>query len=593
MASTSPFHPADDSVSRDTNAELAGSSRRLRKHGKRASRRGSRARARKQAMLESMVHGLPDWDSLKPVLIFLTIPAFMAFGITISGGHWPMPLLYGAAILMGLYVAASAFHGVELVLACTLFYLPFSTTYVIPLAPGVNGTNMLILLGLFASILRAVDRRQGWLAWPPGTSLVFFFAVLSTISGFTVTLLPGGYAYLMYSEILNYKAWIDQFLLYFIALSCIRDTATAKRMVVYMAIGTIVLVLYSVPEMLEKMGRSTIEKSRIEGPHRQSNNFGGFVAYTLLPLVAIFMAYIKDIRAWLITPYFLVAAKVLISTFSRGAYLAMALGGFLAAYYKGRGFLIFWATLVICFLLVFPSVIPQAVIVRLQSITENTASTASPEKLDKSSENRLILWRAAGKMILEDPVFGKGFKAFPRLKAEYTEQDVLESDPHNMYLYIGSQMGLPALSLFLLILAYSFHLGRVLSRNREDRFIRAIGIGGAASSACYAVICVFGSRAVNLEFSAYFWTYLVAMQVIRQQLLQAEKGMKSKKQRTNAFEVRGNEMARQHIEGSPVADESVTDESDPLLPADRLRGRRRARSLLSMASARTRRRRLK
>lgn len=121
---------------------------------------------------------------------------------------------------------------------------------------------------------------------------------------------PGGCQHLMYHELLSYKGWIDQFILYFIALSCIRTIDGAKRVVLYMCIGAIILVLYSVPEMLDKMGNSSIDKSRIGGPYKQPNMFGGFVAYTMLPLVALFVTYIKDIRAWILTPYFLIAAKV-------------------------------------------------------------------------------------------------------------------------------------------------------------------------------------------------------------------------------------------------------------------------------------------
>ena len=591
MASTSPFPPADPTAQEADQSTWVSGRLRVERRGARTA--GSGARARKQALLESMVPGLPSWKSLQPVLLFLIVPAAMAFGIVISGGHWPKEVLYTLAVCIGLYVALSAFRGVELILACSLFYLPFSSTYVIPLAPGINGTNVLILLGLFASVLQAADQRHSWISWPRGTTLVFLFAVFSAASGLTAAAQPGGISYLLHDQLLNYKGWIDQFLLYFIALSCIRDTDTAKRIVIYMAIGSMVLVIYAVPEMLDKMGRSTIEKSRIEGPHMQSNNFGGFVAYTLLPLLAIFLTFIKDIRAWLLTPYFLLTAKVLISTFSRGAYLAMALGGFLAAYYKGRGFLIFWGTLALSFLLVFPSVMPESILARLQSITQSAPSTSHTEKLDKSSENRLILWRAAGKMILEDPITGKGFKYFPKLKSQYTESDVREADPHNMYLYIASQMGLPTLSLFLLILLYSFHLGRLLSRNREDRFIRAIGIGGAAATACYATICMFGSRAVNLEFSAYFWTYFVCMQVIQQQQVLALQAKAPKKQRTNAFAQRQASLESSQIQqiDHQKKDDSGEKLSSPVkqLPSP---ARRRATPLSPEAGSRASRRRL-
>ena len=411
------------------------------------------------------------------MILFLLVPTALVFAIVVTGGNWEWYVLYPIAALLGGYVFLSTFRTVELALACMLLYFPFSTTYVISIAPGVNGTNMLVLLGIFASILRVADRRQGWFAWPPGTSLVVLFAILSTLSGLTMALQPGGYPYLMYNEILSYKGWIDQFIFYFIVLSCVRDVETAKRMVVYMGIGSIVLVLYSVPEMLDKGGNSTIEKSRIEGPHQQSNQFGGFVSYTLLPVLAFFVVYIRDVRAWLLSPYLLIAAKVLLTTFSRGAYLAIMLGGLCAGFFKGKGFLAFWGMTALAFFLVFPQLLPSSIVDRFglgEDARPNTvvveSSTAAPIDLDKSSEHRLILWRAAGEMILEDPVTGKGFKAFPKLKAQYTERDVHESDPHSMYLYIGSQMGLPVLALFLLMLGYAFWLGRTLSRHRTDRF---------------------------------------------------------------------------------------------------------------------------
>lgn len=507
---------------------------------RKASRRTQRT-DRVEAGDGSIVSGWPKLEGLKPVLLFLAMPAFLVLAITLTGGNWPSSILYPIAMGLGLIVGLSAFKGVELVLACMIIYLPFSKVFVVPLAPGVNGTNMLILLGLFAALLRASSLRQKLSDWPPGTALVAIFGLVTALSVITVSLLPGGRTYFLYNEVLSYKAWIDQFIFYFIVLMCVRDVESAKRCVVYMLIGSVLVVLYSVPEMLEKMGRSTIEKSRIEGPHLQSNNFGGFVAYTLLPLVAVFFMYIKDLRAWLLTPYFLLAAKVLITTFSRGAYLAMVAGGFLAGWYKGRGFLAFWLSLVLCFLLVFPSLIPDSIMARMGSLTNADAESSIPEeeKLDKSSETRLIMWRAGAQMILESPVFGKGFKGFPYLKEDYTEIPVEESDPHSMYLYIGSQMGLPALALFLLILGYSFNLGRLHASNEHDRFIKAIGIGGAAATACYAVVCIFGSRAVSLNFTAYFWAYLVVMQVLKQKKTEAEAALNPVAGRTNAFAASG------------------------------------------------------
>lgn len=544
MASTDPFQHANGDLPDGHDEAEAGSefrpgrgafqTRRLRR--REASRAGQRIK-REKAQNGFENSGFPRLEGLKPVLMFLSIPAVLVLALTATGGGWPSFILYPIALMLGLIVAISAFKGVELVLACMIIYLPFSKILVVPLAPGVNGTNMLILLGLFAALLRAAEMRKSLANWPPGTSLVLIFGFLTSLSAITVTFLPGGRTFFIYNELLSYKAWVDQFIFYFIALMCIRDVETAKRCFVYMMIGSVLVVLYTVPEMLEKMGRSTIEKSRLEGPHMQSNNFGGFVAYTVLPLVAVFIIYIRDLRAWLLTPYFLLTAKVLISTFSRGAYVAIVIGGFMAGWFKGRMFLMSWGAFALCFFLVFPSLIPDSITARMGSLTSEESSSATTEdKLDKSSSTRLIMWRAAAIMISEDPVWGKGFKGFQYLKKDYTEEFVAESDPHSMYLYIGSQMGLPALSLFLLILGYSFYLGRLHSQNNTDRFIKSIGIGGAAATACYAIVCVFGSRAVSLNFTAYFWTMLVIMQVLKQKKTEMEKAIeKPKRQRTNAF----------------------------------------------------------
>jgi len=596
MASTNPFQPVDNDAIDGINESIADVGIRGRRARRNAAERTKSKRSikqRKDAARAAMDYGFPAWEGLRPVLLFLLFPAMMAIGVALTG-PWPIWMLYGSAALMGLYVFFSAFKTVELVLACFLLYVPFSTTYVIPVAPGVNGTNMLILLGLFASVLAKAGGRLSWLNWPPGTTTVFIFGFISAISGFTIMRETGGYEYLLYGELLSYKAWLDQFVMYFIALSCIRNIETAKRVVIYMCIGTVILTLYAIPEMLDKMGGSTIDKSRIGGPHQQPNMFGGFLAYSMLPLVAIFVTYIKDIRAWLLTPYFLLAVKVLITTFSRGAYVAMALGGFMAAYFKGKGFLIFFGTLGLCLLLVFPSLIPNAVVDRLFPGDE-TVQSSEPEKLDKSSEHRIIMWRIGGEMILESPILGKGFKGFQKLKSEYIDTDIYESDPHNTYIYIASQMGIPAMVLFLLILGFSFHLGRSLSRNKDDLFIRAIGVGGASATVCYAVICIFGSRAVNLEFTSNFWAYLVCMQVIDMQLRQKLADAKPKKRRTNAYEAR-SEMEANPSQSTAKPDQTIIvaeEEAQRRLLPSPAGQRHRKRSNTSLAKAREKRRRLK
>ncbi|MFK8075906.1 MAG: O-antigen ligase family protein [Granulosicoccus sp.] len=525
MASTNPFQHASDEASgfgrsAERGSGLRGASRRTNKRRKKT----GLAPQLKAASEGSALGGWPTFAELRPVLLFLCFPAAVVLTSVLMGGL-PRPILYFSGLLIGIFVLASTFKTVEITIACILIYLPFAKVFVIPVLPGLNGTNMLIMLGFLTAFLRASREKDKFVDWPPGSSLVIFFGAYTALSAFTLLQHAGGGSVLK-SEFLSYKSWLDQFVVYLLLAALIRDKAGAKRAMVYTMIGSMLVIFYSIPELLEKMGRSSIEKSRMVGPQLQSNNFGGFIAYTLLPMLAFFMVYIKDLRAWIITPYFIIAFKVLLTTFSRGAYLAIAAGGLLAGYYRGKVFLGMIGVLGVCAVLLFPSIIPQSLVDRMGGLIggEQEISVPKEEAIDKSSSTRIDMWKAAGKMMAESPVLGKGFKGFAFLKSRYLEVDHTESDPHSMYMYIGSQMGLPALFLFILLMYSMFKMGRFLSQHKDDDFIRAVGIGCAAAAVCYGIINVFGSRAVALNFTVYFWTYMLILQVLKRSVEEESEG---------------------------------------------------------------------
>ncbi|MDO6459859.1 O-antigen ligase family protein [Granulosicoccaceae sp. 1_MG-2023] len=472
----------------------------------------------------------PAFSTYRGVLMFLLAPTLMLLFSKLTGIPMPKPVLYGVAAALGFVLVLRAYYNVELILAVGILYFPFSKQFVVPIAPGLNGTNVFLILMLLAAFFQAQRNRISFLPMLPGTKIILAFFILSAGSALTLWLTPGGFAFFMDDIWYVYKAWLDQFILYFVALSIIRDREVAKRVVIYMAIGTFAVGLFTIPEMLEKTGVSNLDKARLGGPHDQPNNFGGFIAYTLLPVIALFIVYIRYWRAWLVLPYMGLSVKLLIMSFSRGAYLAMAAAGLLTGYLRGKAFLFFWLFLAVAMLAMFPSLIPESIVARISS-TEQATSTSS-QQLDKSSQTRLIMWEAAIEMTLEDPIIGKGFKAFPMLKDRYTDVYAHESDPHNMYLYVSSQMGIPAMVLFILMFLNMFEMGRKLSRN-EDPYIRAIGIGGAGVSACVAIVNIFGSRFINIEFTCYFLILYVVMQFLHkeqnEQLAEKEKERRRKR----------------------------------------------------------------
>jgi O-antigen ligase len=443
---------------------------------------------------------------LRATLGFLAGPAALAVAIAVLGLRLPSPVLYGIAAIFGLILFVRSLRDPEWLLAVTLIYVPVNKVFVVPLLPGINGTNMLLLLLMFTWLLQVMREERPFFRPLPNSRLVGVWAALTLFSGVT-SILTFGLGFVLEGQIGEYKAWLDQFILFFAFLNLIRDGHMARRVVVYMMLGTFVVMALGAQEALDKQGLDSIEKSRVLGPQNQPNDFGAFLVYSAAPFVGLFVVFIRNWRSWALLPYFAALAKLLLMTFSRGAYIGMTLAGLAAGYLRGKLFLIGWGVVALGLLLAMPELVPES----LRDRMGHTGETPVHGEMDASSEHRLVLWNAAIDMSLESPVLGKGFKAFPVLKSRYTEYDVRESDNHNMYLYISSQMGIPALLMFLFILYRMFRLGTRLYRGSDDRFVRAVGMGAAAMVAGVLAINMFGSRMVSIDCNGYVWVYLAVL----------------------------------------------------------------------------------
>jgi hypothetical protein len=195
MASTNPFPHANSNTDGIDGSTSTRASRRSGNRKKNSARKNSVQSAPQQSYLDSgAFDGWPSLESLKPVLIFLCFPAVVVLGVIIAGGL-PRPVLYLAGCIIGIIVAMSTFKTVEITVVCILLYLPFAKSYVIPIAPGLNGTNMLILLGLGTAFMYAAREKVKFVVWPPGSILVISFGVYTALSAFTILQHPGGGTY--------------------------------------------------------------------------------------------------------------------------------------------------------------------------------------------------------------------------------------------------------------------------------------------------------------------------------------------------------------------------------------------------------------
>jgi O-antigen ligase len=291
-----------------------------------------------------------------------------------------------------------------------------------------------------------------------------------------------------------------------VVLALTRDRPRALRLVVYVMAGTLAGMSLGFLEWLDKRDLSSIEKARLLGPQLQPNDFAAFMVYGSGPFIGLLACGWQQWRTWPVVLYLLVMARLLLATFSRGGYIGLAAAMAAASFVRGKLFIAGLAALLLGVVATVPEVVPQSLSARMGTIPNDPDA-----QLDKSSRTRLILWHAALEMTWESPLTGKGFGRFPQLKAFYTEEPVEEKDNHNMFLYIASQMGIPALLAFCFVVWRMLRAGMHVFRRETALFPRSAGLGGVALAAAVVGVNMFGSRMTDVCVMAYVWIYLAAL----------------------------------------------------------------------------------
>jgi O-antigen ligase len=221
-------------------------------------------------------------------------------------------------------------------------------------------------------------------------------------------------------------------------------------------------------------------------------------------------------RAWLLLLPFVLCFRGIMVTFSRGAYLAFALGVLGLAFFKRRS-LVLAAVAGLALAVLNPWLLPAGIRYRLETTFETRSeplgeygSAPLEEDLDQSSASRLVIWRGALDMIETNPLAGVGFGRFPALITSYA--NVRRSvDAHNAYLITAAELGLPGLFLLLVNFAVLFWVARRVYRRHPDRFVHATALGFLGGLSGLLMANMFGSRLNTTEVAGYVWILAALM----------------------------------------------------------------------------------
>ena len=400
-------------------------------------------------------------------------------------------------------------------------YLPFSKILVGDfggIAMALNLTNLLVVIIWFNWVIgRAPVSHKGFqknIMHLPVVLLTAWVLVSYLYSTFQYD--SAWVSYYLGETIGDLKRWLDPVIIYFLYYHIVRDRQRWKTIVVILMIGVFIAAGMAVREYMSGTGSSSLESSRIGGIAGQPNILGAFFVYYMFLFAAFWIERARNIKYWALWLPFLMCFRAIMVTFSRGAYLAFALGVLGLAFFKNK--LLF---LLVCGAIIFsalnPVVLPEGIRYRLESTFKSQAPTPDTfgttdleESLDTSSAVRLQVWQAAGLMIKDNPVFGVGLGRFPFQVMNYSKSERF-IDAHNAYIIAAAEFGIPGLIFFIMLLLVVYRITVVVYYKHPDPFIKATALGFLGGLSGLFMANMFGSRLNTTEVSGYFWVLTALM----------------------------------------------------------------------------------
>jgi len=450
----------------------------------------------------------PHSNDLKTYVFFLFAVAILGF-VIMRDIALPRPVTMSIALLGFIVLFFGSFKNPKFSILILVAYLPFSKVIVGQFGTEIVGLNLsnilmiIVALGWFSNALAKGERVFNKSSLNP---IILFFLLWGIFSLIRAKFIYGN-EYDFGNFFILFKRWAAPVFLYFFALNMVKDKATFKKVLFIMALVTFIVALMAVRDYMHYGEGGSMEDSRIGGVFEQPNMLGAFFVYNMFLFLGFFLYYWRSAKYWLLLIPFAVCFRGIMVTFSRGAYLAFAFGGFMTAFFRSKALFVVTAILLIA-VIATPALMPEGIRHRMASTFggEKLISTDLEEIKDPSAANRILVWKGAIAMIKERPLVGFGYATFPYIIGLYAPE-VSKYDAHNTYLILAAEMGIPSLVIFLIILFILIKNAAWLLKHSKDRYFKAFALGVLGGIFGLLVANMFGSRLNTEEVSSYFWLY--------------------------------------------------------------------------------------
>jgi len=243
---------------------------------------------------------------------------------------------------------------------------------------------------------------------------------------------------------------------------------------------------------------------RIKGLFDNPNDLALHLS-TIAP-IAVCLAFAKRgvLRKFIYLGSAILMIAAIVVTFSRGGFLALVAVSFFLLFKLGRGRRLSTTATFIFAVLIFFAVAPGSYGGRLSTIF-NTANDLT----GSASQRNQVLKRSIV-VTLRYPLFGVGI-------GNFHYRSFQELGTHNAYTQVGSEMGIPAMVVYIMFLIYPYKRLKEIEKATEgqtkDRYYYYLSIGLRASLIGYMVASFFA--AVAYQWYIYYLVgYAIALRRI-------------------------------------------------------------------------------
>jgi O-antigen ligase len=386
------------------------------------------------------------------------------------------------------------------------------------LIPGMNFTTVLTLITLIGFFSNS-NKIQKYEVLPQEAKFrwnVILFCLFAALAIFHTEMAYGSAS--VFAGLVEFKRWFDPLMVFFLTSYLVQEEEDARK-ILYMMAFTLVVVGFGTFWQRHELDNHS-NYVRLTGIAGQANTMGAFYAnYVFIMLGFFFMKGMKLIRRGFFFIGIVGCLLGLFATQSRGDALGVV-GGMLVFFFLRNKLQFVMLVALLTFVATNPQFLPGGLKQRVQRTIQHQSSDGFGEKtrLDASARERLALWKGAIRMIEANPVFGVGYHMFHHYIYSYADHDadteslsLKNRDGHNAYLMIGSEMGLPALITFIVILVSMLRIAWRSYKESFDRYWKIVSLVALCSITSLMITNMFGSRVFSLVLTGYLWMVIAIL----------------------------------------------------------------------------------